>query len=140
MSTTATHQSLRDLVAAKKAEEQKAAGSFHESSRSVSFVEFRPDPHTRAGFAMSQLCNYTLEANLDVQRDMSPERLTFCFSTADVVLFGARLAGLLPLLGSHTLEWVAALDARYLNADSRPWVGRIVVTRLDKPPQGGLPF
>jgi hypothetical protein len=140
MSTTATHQSLRDLVAAKKIEEQKAAGSFHETHRTVSFIEFRPDPHTRSGFAMSQLCNYTLEANPDVQRDMSPERLTLAFSTADVVLFGARLDGLVALLNSHTLEWVAALDARYLNADARPWVGRIVVTRLDKQPQGGVPF
>lgn len=118
----------------------KPSGAFHEANCSVSFIEFRPDPHTRTGFAMSQLCNYTLEANPDVQRDLSPERLTFCFSTADVVLFGARLAGILALLNSHTLEWVAALDARYLNADSRPWVGRIVVTRLDKPPQASLPF
>jgi|GEM_PF-7128366 len=40
-------------------------------------------------------------------------------------------------LNGHTLEWVAAVDPRYTNADASPWVGKIVVGHFDKsqPPQ-----
>ena len=135
---------LMQKMDAKKAQspEQDAPASFHQSltPRSISFVEFRPDALTRVGFPMAQLCSYTLEPNpaADGPGDPLAERLTLGFSTADVVLFGARLAGLIPLLNEHRLEWVAQVDDRYLNANSLAWVGRIAIGRLDQaqPPKG----
>ena len=55
-------------------------------------------------------------------------------STADVVLLGARLAKLVELIHDHSLGSVTPLDARYSNAlgPQRPWVARIVVSRIDK--------
>lgn len=98
----------------------------------VSFIEFRPDASTRAGFAVTQLCHYTLDANPDADGD-ARERLTLAFSTADVVVTGARLALLLEPLNQHRLASVAALDARYANAGApKPWVAKIVIARLDK--------
>ena len=126
---------LRDqFEAAKKTEAGKNAASFHDASHAVSFVEFRPDARTRVGFPMAQLCHYTLEPNPDGNRDAPPERLTLAFSTADVVVSGARLAGLVTLLAAHTLEWVAVVDARYANAEDRAWVGAITVGHFGKSP------
>jgi len=61
------------------------------------FIEFRPDAHQRVGFPWAQLCHYTLEPNRDAELD-TPERLTLAFSTADVVLGGARLGKLVELI------------------------------------------
>ena len=123
---------LGDLLTAKKTEAEKNAASFHEATHTVSFVEFRPDARTRVGFPMAQLCHYTLEPNPDGNRDAAPARLTLAFSTADVVVSGARLAGLVALLNEHKLEWVAAVDARYANAEERAWVGAIAVGHFGK--------
>ena len=63
----------------------------------VSFIEFQPDGHTRCGFAVSQLLQYTLDTDppkLNSQ-PAPPERLELGFSTADVIVRGARLALLL---------------------------------------------
>lgn len=106
--------------------------SFHEVIRLVSIIEFRPDLRTRVGFATAQFCHYTLEPNPDATADVAPERLTIAFSTADVTILGARLAHLVVLLNKQNLEWVAAIDDRYANANERPWVGKITVGRFDK--------
>jgi hypothetical protein len=127
--------SLRDEIAAKKFEKPlchaEARGSAH------SFIEFRPDAHTRTGFAASQLLHYTLEPNpaaTERDKDAPPERLTFGFHTADVVILGARLARLVELIGSHELAAVVAVDVRYANAEAaQPWVASIAINRLDKP-------
>lgn len=96
----------------------------------VSFIEFRPDARTRAGFAVAQLCHYTLDANPDGD---ARERPTLVFSTADVVVTGARLALLLEPLIQHRLASLAAMDARYANAGApKPWVAKIVIAWLDK--------
>ena len=123
---------LGDLLTAKKTEAEKNSASCHEAMHTVSFVEFRPAARTRVGFPMAQLCHYTLEPHPDGNRDAAPERLTLAFSTADVVVSGARLAGLVTLLAEHKLEWVAAVDARYANADERAWVGEIAVGHFGK--------
>ena len=57
------------------------------------------------------LCHYTLDANPDPEGD-ARERLTLAFSTADVVVTGARLALLLEPLHQHRLASLAAMDAR----------------------------
>jgi hypothetical protein len=76
--------SLKESLAARKAE------CFESEERS--FVEFQLTLETRQGFALAQLLHYTLEANPAAgNKDESPERLTLAFSTADVVIFGARL-------------------------------------------------
>ncbi len=106
-----------------------------EVGRAVSFIEFRPDAHTRTGFAASQLLHYTLEPNPATEdaKGAPPERLTFAFHTADVVVLGARLAKLVELIQAHELASVIALDARYANADGgQPWVGKIAIERFDK--------
>ena len=78
------------------------------------------------------LCHYTLDANPDPEGD-ARERLTLAFSTADVVVTGARLALLLEPLHQHRLASLAAMDARYANVGApKPWVARIVIARLDK--------
>gem|GEM_PF-3780100 len=130
-----------DPIGLLAAQAQKTSGSFHEALRAVSFVEFRPNPETRLGFPMAQLCHYALERNPanDGPTDPLTERLTLAFSTADIVLLGARLAALLPLLNSHTLEWVATIDSRYAQANAAPWIGKIDVGHFEKtqPPPSG---
>jgi len=62
-----------------------------------------------------------------------PERLTLAFSTADVVMVGARLGKLVELINEHDLGSVSAVDARYANLLVRaPWVASIAIARLDK--------
>ncbi len=110
------------------------------TGHAVSFIEFRPDARTRTGFAVSQLLHYTLEPNPAAEdaKGAPPERLTFSFHTADVVVTGARLAKLVELIQSHKLASVMVLDARYANAEGGlPWVGKIAIERLDKPGGGG---
>lgn len=125
--------SLGQQITAKK-EAAEVASCYAHAARtgSASFVEFRPDPHTRVGFPMAQLCHYTLEPNPGGDLD-ALERLTLAFSTADVVIVGARLGKLVELLGGHDLAAVSALDARYAGTLSRePWVATITVSKLDK--------
>ena len=103
---------------------------------SVSFIQFQISPHTRMGFPMSQLCHYTLDANPAAEdaRGAPPERLTFGFSTADVVLLGQQLGRLIEMVNAYELAAVMVLDERYANTlGKQPWVASIVITRIDKP-------
>ncbi|HZL46321.1 MAG TPA: hypothetical protein VFC28_08845 [Opitutaceae bacterium] len=64
----------------------------------------------------------------------APERLTLGFSTADVVVTGARLGKLVELINEHSLASVSAQDARYAGTVGRgPWVAKITIARIDKP-------
>jgi hypothetical protein len=55
------------------------------------------------------------------------------FSTADVVIVGARLGKLVELLNEHDLGSVSVVDARYAaTLGKQPWVASIVIARLDK--------
>ena len=88
--------SLREELEAKRAAPRRCY-----ESGNAAFIEFRPDPRTRQGFSASQLLHYTLEPDPELPLGDSPaprERLVFAFSTADVVVFGARLAFLVDLL------------------------------------------
>ena len=66
--------------------------------------------------------------------ELEPDPFCFLgFSTADVVVFGARLVRLTDLLREHKLAVVRSLSGRYRNVESSaPWVGEIAVRRLDK--------
>ena len=118
--------SLKESLAARKAE------CFESEERS--FIEFQPTPETRQGFALAQLLHYTLEANPAAgNKEEAPERLSLAFSTADVVIFGARLVRLTDLLREHKLAVVRPLSGRYSNLEpTQPWVAEIVIARLDK--------
>jgi hypothetical protein len=131
---------LAQELAAKKAAEEPSPTCYTSASRGGAlFIELRPDPRTRTGFPVAQLCHYTLEANPggDEEKE-APERLTLAFSTADVVVTGARLGKLVELINEHGLASVSAQDTRYAGTVGRgPWVARITIARIDKP--GGIP-
>jgi hypothetical protein len=125
--------SLKDSIAARRGEQPPAC--FDDDAHARSFIEFQPAPESRLGFALAQLLHYTLEANpaSEDDKDAAPERLTLAFSTADVVIFGARLVRLTDLLREHKLAVVRSLSGRYRHVESSaPWVGEIAVRRLDK--------
>lgn len=124
--------SLQQDLQARRAAEPVTPSCYSGGTRSGgAFIEFRPDAHRRLGFPWAQLCHYTLEPNPG--SDDTPERLTLAFSTADVVLVGARLAKLVDLIHEHDLDWVAVVDARHAGLLARaPWVATIAIARLDK--------
>lgn len=122
--------SLQQHIAAKKAEEPPSCYSGGTNSGRA-LVEFRPDARKRVGFPWAQLCHYTLEANAG--NPDAPERLTLAFSTADVVIVGARLGKLADLASEQNLIWAAALEGRYANLlVKQPWIGSIAIARIDK--------
>ena len=103
----------------------------HESGECL-FVEFQPTPNTRQGFALAQLLHYTLDANPAAELD-TPDRLTLAFSTADVVMVGARLVRLTDLVREHKLAVVRTLPGRYSELEPhQSFVAEIVIRRLDK--------
>jgi hypothetical protein len=108
-------------------------------SGNAAFIEFRPNPRTRQGFSSAQLLHYTLEPDPELPLD-SPgpkERLVFAFSTADVVVFGARLAFLVDLLRDHKLAAVWPLAERYSNLEpSQPFVSSIAIRPLGNKSDG----
>ena len=125
--------SLQQQLEARRAGEKAQPTCYSGGARSGNaFIEFRPDAHRRLGFPWAQLCHYTLEPNHDAELD-APERLTLAFSTADVVLVGARLAKLVELINEHDLASVSVVDARHAGLLARaPWVASIAIARLDK--------
>jgi hypothetical protein len=98
----------------------------HESGAS-SFVEFQPTVNTRQGFALAQLLHYTLDANTAAELD-TPDRLTLAFSTADVVIVGARLVRLSDLVREHKLAVVRTLPDRYRELEPhQAFVAEIII-------------
>lgn len=131
-----TPNSLGKQLAAKKAEEEAKFGSasFHHvmgTDRPL-YLEFRPTANTRVGFSYAQLCHYTLEPNPYPELSVAPERLTVAFSSADVVVYGARLGQVVDELAKQTVDWITVVDERYANLSERPWVGRIDVQPYGK--------
>jgi hypothetical protein len=128
----------QELAAKKAAEEPSPTCCTSASHGSAYFIELRPDPRTKTGFPVAQLCHYTLEANPGGDEGKeAPERLTLGFSTADVAIVGTRLGKLVELINEHGLASVSAVDARYAGTVGRgPWVASITIARLDKPGAG----
>jgi hypothetical protein len=95
---------------------------------------------TKEGFAVSQLLQYKFDTDPPKQNSepAPPERLELGFSTADVIVRGARLGFLAELVASHNLAAlsVVAVDgqSRYSNLHpAEPWVATISVVRFDRP-------
>jgi hypothetical protein len=83
------------------------------------------------GFPYSQLINYVLDANpnLDRNRDAPAERLTLGFSSHDVVVLGWRLHGLLQFFHDAKITTIRSFGARYANlGEELPFVAQIIVT------------
>ena len=79
------------------------------------------------------MLHYTLDANPDAELD-TPDRLTLAFSTADVVIVGARLVRLTDLVREHKLSVVRTLPDRYSELEPyQSFVAEIVIRPLDKP-------
>lgn len=123
--------SLQEELEAKRAAPRRCY-----ESGTAAFIEFRPNPRTRQGFAVAQLLHHTLEPDPELPLRDSPtlrERLVFAFSTADVVVFGARLSHVVELLRDHKLTAVWPLAEGYSNLESfQPFVSQIVIRPLDK--------
>ncbi len=128
----------QELAARKAAEEPSPTCCTSASHGGAYFIELRPDPRTKTGFPVAQLCHYTLEPNPSGDEGKeAPERLTLGFSTADVVVTGARLGKLVDLVNEHGLASVSAVDARYAGTVGRgPWVAKITIALIDKPGAG----
>lgn len=126
---------LKDELAAKREAHRRCY-----ESGNAAFIEFRPNPHTRQGFAAGQLLHYTLEPDPELPLGEAPaprERLVFAFSTADVVVFGARLAFLVELVRDHKLTAVWPLAERYSNLEpSQPFVSSIAIRPLGNKSDG----
>jgi len=119
-----------DLLAPKHPEPLPAACVISATATQVvAFIEFRPSPHRRFGYAFTQLLHYQLLPR-DPSHDPAemPQVLTLGFATADVVLFGKRLEAVAEFLAEGQLQSVAALPDRFAELDpSLPFVARIDV-------------
>jgi hypothetical protein len=79
------------------------------------YVEFVASDGRAYGFPLAQLVNYVLEANpeSDGDKDAPPDRLTFYFSSHDVILLGWRLIRLTEVLKKERLPSVSVTEQRY---------------------------
>ena len=96
-------------------------------------IEFHFDGRRR-GFQTSQLIEYTLEPNPDAEDDKEgpPEKLSFAFSTADVVVLGWRLGRLADCLRENNLAAVGTLSRRYADFDhAKAFVASIKITPVE---------
>lgn len=109
--------------------EEAKCFELHDSSSMT--IDFFTGDKRVYGFPYSQLINYVLDANpdLDRNRDAPPERLTLGFSSHDVVVLGWRLQGLLQFFRDAKITAVRSFDARYANLrEGLPFVAEIIVT------------
>jgi hypothetical protein len=81
------------------------------------------------GFPYAHLLSYLAEKNPEaaLHSDAPPDRFSLWFSTHDVTLIGWRLSGLAPLLRQGKLASVMAVDARYYELSTGPFVAEIRV-------------
>ena len=108
-----------------------------EAEHAVLMLDFLARDGRIHGFPYSQLVNYILDANPEIQhrKDAPPERLTFSFSTHDVVVTGWRLTALRPLLQSAKLAALCAAAPRYANvARTKPFIAEITVKPVSTAP------
>ena len=108
-----------------------------EAEHPVLMLDFLSRDGRIHGFPYSQLVNYLLDANPELERakDAPRERLTLCFSTHDVIVTGWRLTALRPLLQSARLAALCAADPRYANvARTKPFFAEISVKLVGAAP------
>lgn len=97
------------------------------------YVEFIVTDGRAYGFPLAQLINYVLEANpeSDGDKDAPPDRLTFYFSSHDVVLLGWRLKRLAAALRKERLPSIATTEQRYASISAKePFVTHIKVKAI----------
>ena len=81
------------------------------------------------GFPTSQLIEYTLEPNTADSDDTKapPEKLTFSFSTADVIVLGWRLDRITSYLRDNRVGGIGVLSKRYADMErGKPYVAFIM--------------
>ena len=103
-----------------------------ESEHPILMLDFHSRDGRIHGFPYSQLINYLLEPNPELQhgKDAPPDRMTLSFSTHDVIVTGWRLLALRPLLLSAKLAALCAAGTRYTNvARTKPFVAEISVKK-----------
>jgi hypothetical protein len=108
---------------------------YESANKYCACVEFRPDENRRHGFSVSQLIAYTLEPNPDAgdNKDAPPQKLSFAFSTADVVISGWRLGRLADSLRENNLAVVRAHPVRNDAVDPKNvFVASIKITPIEK--------
>ena len=108
-----------------------------ETEHPVLILDFLARDGRIHGFPYSQLVNYLLDPNPDVQRgkDAPPDRLSLEFSTHDVVVTGWRLNALRPLLHSARIAALCAADPRYANVSrNKPFIAEITVKPVNAAP------
>jgi hypothetical protein len=97
------------------------------------YIEFIASDGRAYGFPLAHLVNYVLEANpeSDGDKDAPPDRLTFYFSSHDVVLLGWRLTRLTAALRKERLPNITTAEQRYAGmAAKEPLVSRIKVKAI----------
>ena len=105
--------------------------SYTSVSKYCACIEFHLDEHRRRGFHSSQLIQYALDPNPDVEDDKHapPEKLALAFSTADVVILGWCLGLLADRLRDNELAIVRIQPKRYSGIDQHtPFVTDIKIT------------
>jgi hypothetical protein len=103
------------------------------SGETSRYVEFIASDGRAYGFPLAQLVNYVLEANpeADGDKDAPPDRLTFYFSSHDVVLNGWRLKRLVDALRKERLPGVSVTEQRYSEMQrTSPAVSKIKVKAI----------
>jgi hypothetical protein len=97
------------------------------------YAEFIASDGRVYGFPLAQLVNYVLEANpeSDGDKDAPPDRLTFYFTSHDVVLIGWRLKRLVGTLKKERLPSVSVTEQRYSEMQrTLPAVSKIKVKAI----------
>ena len=94
----------------------------------------RPLPF-RTLTASTQLIEFSLEPNPDANDDknLPPQKLSFAFSTADVVVLGWRLGLIADCLRDNRLSAICILPKRYAELErNSAFVSAITVTSVSK--------
>jgi hypothetical protein len=98
-------------------------------------IEFRTDEHHRRAFNASQLIEFSLEPNPDANDDknLPPQKLSFAFSTADVVVLGWRLGLIADCLRDNRLSAICILPKRFAELErNSAFVSTITITAVSK--------
>ena len=98
-------------------------------------IAFHLDEHHRRAFNASQLIEFSLDPNPDAEADKNepPQKLSFQFSTADVVVLGWRLDFLADYLGENKLAAIGVMPKRYAELErQKVFVSAIKITPIGK--------
>ena len=106
-----------------------------QSTTYAACIEFYFDANHRRAFNVSQLIECSLDPNPDAADDKNapPQKISFTFSTADVVIVGWRLGLLFDCLRDNRLSAVAIHPKRYAELERAPvYITYITITPAGK--------